>query len=178
MPERSPAHADRIRALLISNSTMHGGSYLGHCGAEIRDFLGSRRRVMFVPYALADHDGYTQKAAAAFAALGHELFSVHTYDDPLAAVRDAEAVFIGGGNTFRLQKALLDRGLQAAIRARATAGMPYIGSSAGTNVRDLVDPHHQRHADRAAEHVHRAAAGAVPDQPALPRPGPEQHAHG
>ena len=134
MPERSPAHADRIRALLISNSTMHGGSYLGHCGAEIRDFLGPRRRVMFVPYALADHDGYTQKAAAAFAALGHELFSVHTYDDPLAAVRDAEAVFIGGGNTFRLQKALLDRGLQAAIRARATAGMPYIGSSAGTNV--------------------------------------------
>jgi dipeptidase E len=126
-----------VRALLISNSTMHGGGYLEHCAAEIRDFLGPRRRVMFVPYALADHDGYAQKAAAAFTAMGHELVSVHTFADPALAVQEADAVFVGGGNTFRLLKAMLDRGIHRALRDRTTTGMPYIGSSAGTNVATL-----------------------------------------
>ncbi|MCU0864657.1 MAG: dipeptidase PepE [Planctomycetes bacterium] len=126
-----------MRALLISNSTMHGGGYLEHCAAEIRDFLGPRRRVMFVPYALADHDGYAQKAAAAFTAMGHELVSVHTFADPALAVQEADAVFVGGGNTFRLLKAMLDRGIHRALRDRTTTGMPYIGSSAGTNVATL-----------------------------------------
>jgi dipeptidase E len=126
-----------VRALLISNSTMHGGGYLEHCAAEIHDFLGPRRRVMFVPYALADHDGYAKKAATAFAALGHDLVSVHTFADPALAVLEADAVFVGGGNTFRLLKAMLDRGIHRALRDRTTTGMPYIGSSAGTNVATL-----------------------------------------
>jgi dipeptidase E len=126
-----------VRALLISNSTMHGGGYLEHCAAEIRDFLGPRRKVMFVPYALADHDGYAKKAAAAFAAMGHELVSVHTFAQPALAVLAADAVFIGGGNTFRLLKAMLDRGIHRVLRDRTTTGMPYIGSSAGTNVATL-----------------------------------------
>ena len=124
----------RVRALLISNSTMHGGGYLQHCAATIRDFLGDARRVLFVPYALHDHAGYARKAKAAFAALGCEVTSAHEASDPAAAVDDAQAVFVGGGNTFRLLKALYDTGLLGAIRRRALAGMPYVGSSAGTNV--------------------------------------------
>ena len=124
----------KVRALLVSNSTMHGGSYLQHCAAQIRDFLGRARKVLFVPYALHDHAGYASKAKAAFAALGCELTSAHEAVDPAAAVDDAQAVFVGGGNTFRLLKALYDTGLLGAIRRRALAGMPYVGSSAGTNV--------------------------------------------
>jgi len=123
-----------VRALLISNSTMHGGGYLQHCAAPIRDFLGEQRKVLFVPYALHDHAGYASKAKAAFAALGCEVTSAHEAADPAAAVDDAQAVFVGGGNTFRLLKALYDTGLLGAIRRRALQGMPYIGSSAGTNV--------------------------------------------
>jgi|JRYL01.1.fsa_nt_gb dipeptidase E len=122
------------RLLLISNSTMHGGGYLDHCAAAIQEFLGPRRQVLFVPYALADHDGYAKKAQAAFAAFGHDLQSIHAVDSPRRAVADADAVFVGGGNTFRLLRALYQHQLLDAIVERATTGMPYIGSSAGTNV--------------------------------------------
>lgn len=126
------------RLLLISNSTMHGGGYLAHCRDELAEFLGDgKRRVAFVPYALADHDGYERKAKGAFADLGHELSSVHHADDPTAAIADADCVFVGGGNTFRLLKTLYDTGLVAAIRTRVADGMSYIGSSAGTNVATL-----------------------------------------
>ncbi|MBL8752157.1 MAG: dipeptidase PepE [Planctomycetes bacterium] len=128
--------AKNRRLLLISNSTMHGGSYLGHCAGEIRDFLGGKRHVMFVPYALHDHAGYAAKARTAFAALGHDLVSAHEVRDP-RALDACDAVFVGGGNTFRLLKALYDRGWLRAIRQRVAAGMPYIGSSAGTNVATL-----------------------------------------
>ncbi|HEX5050985.1 MAG TPA: dipeptidase PepE [Planctomycetota bacterium] len=120
--------------LLISNSTMHGGGYLEHCAAEIRDFLGARKTVLFVPYALHDHDAYAEKAHAAFAGMGHDLISAHTQSRPAAAVEMADAVFVGGGNTFRLLASLYHHGLLPAISKRAVAGMPYIGSSAGTNV--------------------------------------------
>jgi len=131
------AERSRARLLLISNSTMHGGAYLEHCSAEIRDFLGTRRRVLFVPYALHDHDGYTARARNAFLALGHELFSVHERNHAPQALDDADAVFIGGGNTFRLLAALYHYELLSAIQAKAVTGMPYLGSSAGTNVATL-----------------------------------------
>jgi dipeptidase E len=125
---------DHVRLLLISNSTMHGGGYLEHCAAEIRDFLGARKRVLFVPYALHDHDAYADKAKRAFAAMGHDLASVHKFTDPLEPFKSADAVFVGGGNTFRLLNALYVHDLMIAIQQVAIAGLPYIGSSAGTNV--------------------------------------------
>lgn len=134
----APAPADRdrsrVRALLISNSTMHGGGYLQHCAAEIADFLGDRKRVLFFPYALRDHDAYADKAAAAFAAMGRQLESIHRRDHAAAALQHVDAVFVGGGNTFRLLQNLQERGLLDALRERCMQGLPYIGSSAGTNV--------------------------------------------
>jgi len=132
-----PTERSLSRLLLISNSTMHGGAYLDHCGAEIRDFLGTRKRVLFVPYALHDHDGYTARAKNAFTALGHDLVSVHEHNHSPQALDDADAVFIGGGNTFRLLAALYHYELLPAIQQKVLAGMPYMGSSAGTNVATL-----------------------------------------
>lgn len=123
--------------LLISNSTMHGGGYLQHCKSNIEEFLGDKKRVMFVPFALADHDGYAAKAAESFAAMGRDLVGIHTFPDKVKALADAEAIFIGGGNTFRLLATLNHHGLLPAIRDRVRDGMPYIGSSAGTNVATL-----------------------------------------
>ncbi len=122
------------RLLLISNSTQHGSGYLEHCGAAIRDFLGNAKTVAFVPYALANHDGYAARARQAYGEMGYELTSVHEVADPAELVAGTDAVFIGGGNTFRLLKTLYDKDLVVPISARAASGMAYIGTSAGSNV--------------------------------------------
>ena len=96
--------------------------------------LGGVRRVLFIPHALANREAYAETARTRFKAMGFELYSLHAAADPHAAVEAAEAVFVGGGNTFRLLKALGDLGVVAPLRARALTGMPYIGASAGTNV--------------------------------------------
>jgi len=89
---------------------------------------------MFVPYALHDHDDYAASARAAFERLGHSLRSAHESLRPLEILAGSDAVFIGGGNTFRLLRALYDTELLPALRERGLAGMPYIGTSAGSNV--------------------------------------------
>ena len=122
------------RVLLISNSTLYGSGYLDHAEAEIRSFLGDVKRVLFVPYALFDRDQYTATAQERFQRMGYALTSVHNASDPVHAVNDTDAIFIGGGNTFRLLKALYDFKLLDPIRERVAQGMPYIGSSAGSNV--------------------------------------------
>ncbi len=122
------------RLLLVSNSTQHGRSYLKHVADAIRQFLGPARRVLFVPYALFDRDAYGETARQRFASLGYELESIHTARDTRRAIEKAEALFVGGGNTFRLLKALYDNGIIDVIRRRVDTGMPYIGSSAGTVV--------------------------------------------
>jgi dipeptidase E len=122
------------RVLLISNSTLYGSGYLDHAETEIRDFLGSTGSVLFVPYALYDRDAYASTARERFKAMGYALESIHNASDARKAVDEAEAVFIGGGNTFRLLKSLYDNDLLAAIRERVAKGMPYVGSSAGSNV--------------------------------------------
>jgi dipeptidase E len=122
------------RLLLISTSTVFGTRYLEHAMDELREVIGGARRVLFVPFALKDHAGYAAKARAAFAELGYELHSLHEAADARAAVAAAEAVFCGGGNTFRLLKTLYDLDLLPVLRARALDGMPYTGASAGSNL--------------------------------------------
>lgn len=122
------------RILLISNSTLHGSGYLDHAEAEIRDFLGDIKHVLFVPFAIHDRDAYAASAQMRFQKMGYKLASVHSASDPKQAVKDTEAIFIGGGNTFRLLKTLYDWDLLDVIRERVSGGMPYIGSSAGSNV--------------------------------------------
>jgi dipeptidase E len=122
------------RLLLISNSTLYGSGYLDHAETEIKRFLGSARKILFVPYALYDRDAYTSTARERFQRLGYEMTSVHTAPDARQAVSTADAIFIGGGNTFRLLKTLYEQDLLETVRQRVKEGMPYIGSSAGSNV--------------------------------------------
>lgn len=122
------------RLLLISTSTVYGTGYLDHAESEIRDHLKGIARILFVPYALADRAGYAAKARERFQRMGIGLESLHEVSNPREAVEHAEAIFIGGGNTFRLLKALYDHNLVDEIRGRVERGMPYMGASAGSNV--------------------------------------------
>jgi dipeptidase E len=122
------------RLLLISNSTLHGSGYLDHVETEIRDFLKDTTRIAFVPFALYDRNQYAAQARERFRGMGHDLISVHDVSNPKRAIDEADAIFVGGGNTFRLLKGLYDWNLLAMIRQAVKAGMPYIGSSAGSIV--------------------------------------------
>jgi dipeptidase E len=120
------------RLLLISNSTLHGSSYLDHAEAQIRAALGQIERILFVPYALHDQNSYAAQARARFLKMGCGLESIHEAEDPKAAIDGAEAIFVGGGNTFRLLNQLQTLDLLTPIRQRVDAGMLYVGSSAGS----------------------------------------------
>ncbi|GAA2685396.1 dipeptidase PepE [Streptomyces lunalinharesii] len=122
------------RLLLLSNSSAPGRGYLEHAREAVAAHLAGVSELLFVPYALADHDGYTAKAADFFAELGIRVRGAHTAADPRDLVAAAQAVFTGGGNSFRLLKTLHERGLVDALAGRVRAGMPYMGSSAGTNM--------------------------------------------
>lgn len=119
---------------MISNSTLYGGGFLDHAEQEISDFLGKVTRVLFIPFALHDQDAYSEKVRTRFNAMGYELVSLHEAPDKPQAIKDAAAIFIGGGNTFRLLKALYEFEIVDVIREKVKAGMPYLGSSAGSNV--------------------------------------------
>jgi dipeptidase E len=122
------------RILLISNSTVYGRDYLDHVAPEIKDFLGPNKSVLFFPFALFDREAYAAKARVRLTKMGLTCESVHRVSDPKRAIEETDAIFIGGGNTFRLLKALQDFDLLERIRRRVRQGTPYIGSSAGSNV--------------------------------------------
>ena len=120
--------------LLISSSNVYGQGYLDHVDGEIRGMLNNIQKVVFVPFALHDRDAYAAKAGERFKRMGFTLESLHLTSNPQPLLEQAQALFIGGGNTFRLLKALYDYDLLAVIRRRVDDGMPFIGSSAGSIV--------------------------------------------
>ena len=101
---------------------------------EMRAFFGDLKRIMFVPYALHDHQAYLKAMVERGFDAGYELVGIDSCADPVAAVMEADGVFVGGGNTFRLTNDLQRLGLIEQSRPRVEAGMPYLGVSAGTNV--------------------------------------------
>ncbi len=133
------------KLLLISNSTMAGEAYLDWPKQYIKDFLNTNKikKVCFVPYAgvnlsdeslEASYDLYEKKVADVYAELGFELESVHRADKPVEMINNAEAVAVGGGNTFHLVAKMHETGIMKAIKNRTENGMPFMGWSAGANV--------------------------------------------
>lgn len=122
---------------MISNSTNAGEAYLEHPLEQIKTFLGSTPvKAIFIPYAgvTISFDEYTTRVRNRFKEIGHEIHSVHEVDDPVQEVRQAEAIVVGGGNTFHLAKMMQEQGLIDAIRDKVLVGTPYIGWSAGSNM--------------------------------------------
>lgn len=133
------------KLLLISNSTNAGETYLGWPRQFIQDFYRQHgiKEILFIPYAgvnlateslEASFDVYEQKVAGVFSELGLQIKSIHRFPDPVAAVHSAEAIAVGGGNTFHLVYMMHKTGIMDAIRKRVNDGMPYSGWSAGANV--------------------------------------------
>ncbi len=126
-----------MRLLLISNSTNAGEEYLDYPKDEISKFLGDKPvKALFLPYAAVtfSFDDYETKVANRFREVGHDIISIHKFSDPIKAVEEAEAIVVGGGNTWQLNKMIQDNGLIEPIRKKIATGTPYIGWSAGSNM--------------------------------------------
>lgn len=126
-----------MKLLLISNSTNAGESYLQHPIERIGSFLKPGiDSVLFIPYAAVtfSYDDYEKKVREKFAGQGIGVESIHHYGSPVQAVEAAQAIVIGGGNTWQLTRCLHDYHLIDPIREKVLTGTPFIGWSAGANV--------------------------------------------
>ena len=125
-----------MNLLLISNSTNAGEEYLQYPIERIGAFLAGVEEVAFVPYAAVtfSYEAYEAKVAARFEQIGVRVRSVHGQSDPREAIRRAQAICVGGGNTFALAKKMQEQGLVREIADKIASGTPYVGWSAGSNV--------------------------------------------
>lgn len=120
--------------LLISSSFVPGKEYLDHCIQGISTILNGISEILFVPFALKDHDEYETIVKQRFNEIGIAVKSLHHYDNYNEIIRKSKAFFLGGGNTFRLLLALQKSGIIEVLKKRIEEGGVYIGSSAGANV--------------------------------------------
>lgn len=125
------------KMLVASTSTVYGSGFLEYLRPQLGEFFAEVRTVLFIPFARPDgltHDEYTEKARAAFIPMGKEVKGLHEFDDMGEALRQAEAIFTGGGNTFVLVDQLHRSGLMSVLREVVFSGVPYLGCSAGSNI--------------------------------------------
>src|SRR5690625_3169867 len=123
--------------IVASTSTIYGDSYLGYLKEEITQLFKEATTVLFIPYARPGgitYDEYTAKAAPVFEELGKKLVGIHTFENPKDAILKAGGIFTGGGNTFVLLKTLYQQDLLAVLREQIFQGLPYLGTSAGSNI--------------------------------------------
>ena len=127
--------------IIASTSTVHGSSYLDYILEELSVFFKEVKTIVFVPYARPSgisHDDYTEVAKKAFAKIGINVVGLHTYKNPSEAIRNAEGIFTGGGNTFVLANQLHKNNLIAPLKNAVNNGTPYLGTSAGSNICGLT----------------------------------------
>ncbi|RVU40783.1 dipeptidase PepE [Rheinheimera riviphila] len=125
-----------MQLLLLSSSRADNSDYLAPGLAQITEILGDIQRVLFIPYAgvSVGYDAYQQMVQSALGTIGITVDSIHQFENPALAVAEAQAIVIGGGNTFHLLHQLYQHQLIELIREKVTAGTPYIGWSAGSNL--------------------------------------------
>lgn len=123
--------------IVASTSTVFGGAYLDYLTEEMVDLFKDAEEIIFIPYARPggiSHDDYTAKAAQAFEKTGKKLIGLHTFENPVEALKNAKGAFTGGGNTFVLVNALYRLELMQALREAIFNGLAYMGTSAGSNI--------------------------------------------
>ena len=116
---------------------MPGELYLDYPKYEIQKFLGDKPiTAVFIPYAAVtfSFDEYCNKVEERFTEIGHNVKGIHTFKNPVKAIEQAEAIVVGGGNTWQLVRMLHERKLMNPIREKVFNDTPYIGWSAGSNI--------------------------------------------
>lgn len=127
--------------IIASTSTIHGSGYLEYLLDELKIHFKSVKEILFIPYARPggiSHDAYTEIASKAFKTIGKTVKGIHEFDNAEDAIKQAEGIFVGGGNTFVLVSQLYKNKVLASIKTAVNNGTPYLGTSAGSNICGLT----------------------------------------
>lgn len=123
--------------ILASTSTLFGENYLEYLRPTIEILYADVSEILFIPFARPSgisHEDYTSKAASFFQTMNKQVKGLHEFENPVEAIRQAQAFFTGGGNTFLLVKTLHELGLMQVLKEEVLQGKPYLGCSAGSNI--------------------------------------------
>lgn len=123
--------------IIASTSTLHGGSYLDYILPTLELHFKNCKSILFIPYARPSgisHDEYTEKVAQAFASINISVKGIHEFEDAENAIKNAEGIFTGGGNTFLLVTQLYKNNIMQLLAETVKNGTPYLGTSAGSNI--------------------------------------------
>jgi dipeptidase E len=123
--------------IIASTSTLHGGSYLEYLLPTLKQHFSNCKSILFIPFARPGgitHDAYTEKVAAAFATINIAVKGIHKFENPENAIKNAEGIFTGGGNTFLLVSQLYRQNIMQVLSETVKNGTPYLGTSAGSNI--------------------------------------------
>lgn len=129
------------KIILASTSTVHGGAYLEYLLPFLKNHFSDCKNLLFIPFAKPggiSHDDYTNKVKDAFAEINIQVTGLHEYENKKQAIKNAEAIFTGGGNTFLLVSQLYNYDLIAILKDTIESGVPYLGTSAGSNIGGLT----------------------------------------
>lgn len=127
--------------IIASTSTLHGSGYLEYVLDELVVFFKDVKIIVFIPYARPggiSHDEYTEKVKEAFKKINKNVKGIHEFENPVEAINQAEAIFTGGGNTFVLLNQLYATKLIEPLQKVIKKGIPYLGTSAGSNICGLT----------------------------------------
>lgn len=127
--------------IIASSSTTHKSNYLEYLFEDLKVFFKNTNEILFVPYARPSgisHNAYTQIVSHAFSKIDKKVIGIHEFQDQVEAVKNAKAIFVGGGNTFVLTHQLYKNNILNAIKQAVNKGTPYLGTSAGSNICGLT----------------------------------------
>ncbi|MCF6213098.1 MAG: dipeptidase PepE [Flavobacteriaceae bacterium] len=127
--------------IVASTSTVHGSGYLDYLFPELSKLYDNVPEVVFIPYAQPsgmNYDDYTALAKKAFSSIGIAIKGIHEFKNPQEALKEAKGLFVGGGNTFLLVSTLYKFNLMALLKTLIEKGVPYLGTSAGSNICGLT----------------------------------------
>ena len=127
--------------IIASTSTLHGSTPLEYLLDTLKIHFHLADNILFIPFARPggiSYDDYTQNVSKAFNNIGKNVRGIHEFDHPKKAIKNAKGIFTGGGNTFVLVNQLYKNDILTSIKEAVINGVPYLGTSAGSNICGLT----------------------------------------
>lgn len=126
-----------MNCIIASTSTLHGEEYLSYLKKPLKSLFNEVDEILFIPYARPggiSHDAYTETAKKGLSPICEKVIGIHEKENPEKAIAEAQAIFVGGGNTFLLVKQLYENQVMLPLKKAIENGIPYLGTSAGSNI--------------------------------------------